>query len=423
MKNMTVFARSDLVAGYEGGFALRELSCSVAEGEFVGLIGPNGAGKSTLLKVLGGLIVPTRGEARLFERPVAAYSRRELARLVGGVMQEQFVPFDFRVEETVLLGRTAHLGRFEHEGPEDFAAVEQAMRLSSLEQLRGRKLSQLSGGELQRVLLAQALAQQPKVLLLDEPTSHLDLLHQLELMEILVDLNRTQGLTLIIALHDLNLASRYCNRLMALKEGRLLFSGAPAEVVTRPRLVELYGVDAEVRTNPVTGRPEVLMGAARPAWNLPSASPKRVHVFCGGGSAAQLLFELARAGFDLSAGPVNLGDSDYQMALELGAEVAPEQPFSPLGEKSLAQAEALAQKADACVLAAMPFGWGNLAVLELVERLQRQGKVVVLAGDFSDKDFTEARRATQLLEALKRAGALSSAAPGEVVRLIEGLLR
>lgn len=413
---------SAISTSYATGFELENISLSLEQGAFVGLIGPNGAGKSTLLKTIGGLLNPKSGAISILEKPLTSYSRRQLAQVLAGVMQEHQLPFDFSVEETVLMGRNPYLDRLQREGPADFAAAQQAMRLANVQSMSERKLSELSGGERQRVMLARALAQGPKVLLLDEPTSHLDLLHQLELMEILRDLNHTQGLTLLVALHELNLAARYCDTLLALKGGRLLCSGPPAEVLTPERLVELFGVSVDVRQSRRTGRPEVLMGSARPALHYEATGAgRRLHVFCGGGSAAPFLSELSRQGFELSIGPVNLGDSDHQLARELGAEVAVEQPFSPLGDGVLAEATRLAVAAELLILAATPISQGNLASLKLARQLQQAHKPLILWGNFAGCDFTGTGEAEALLTDLEEAGALRAESLPDLLSLLATL--
>ncbi len=244
--------------GYGERAVLRDLSLALAPGEFVGLLGPNGSGKSTLLRLIGGALRPAAGEVRLAGRPVWRWSRRAFARRVATVAQAPVLPEGFTVAEFVLLGRTPHLPAFGSEGPADYAAARAALVAAGALDLAERRLGELSGGERQRVALARALAQEPELLLLDEPTAHLDLGYQQELLATLRRLNREAGLTVLAVLHDVNLAAATCPRLALLHGGRLVADG-PAEGVITPGLLELaYGYEAQVIPHPQTGHPVVL---------------------------------------------------------------------------------------------------------------------------------------------------------------------
>ncbi|HEX5504184.1 MAG TPA: ABC transporter ATP-binding protein [Thermomicrobiales bacterium] len=246
--------------GYGARPVLRDLSLRVARGEFVGLIGPNGAGKSTLLRVVCGALKPAAGELDFDGAPLARLARRALARRVAVLPQSPVLPDAFTVAELVLLGRTPHLGLLQPEGRADFAAARRALVAAGCLDLAARRLGELSGGERQRAALARALAQEPELLLLDEPTAHLDLGHQQELLATLARLNREAGLTVLAVFHDLNLAAACCGRLALLHDGRVLAAGPPAAVVTPPLLKRAYGFEAQVIRHPRTGLPVVLPG-------------------------------------------------------------------------------------------------------------------------------------------------------------------
>lgn len=228
--------------------ALREVSLSLQPGQLLGVLGPNGSGKSTLLKLLAGVLSPSRGTIELEGRSLRAFRPRELARKLAFVPQKVELPFPFRCRELVMMGRYARM-----RGPLDEAehqeAVLRALRSTGTEALAERRFGELSGGEAQRVRIAQALAQEGQIMLLDEPTSHLDVAHQLELMELLLRLAR-EGQTVVVSLHDLNLAALYCQRLALLQGGSLLAEGTPAEVLTEARLEQAYGVRLQVEPGP-----------------------------------------------------------------------------------------------------------------------------------------------------------------------------
>lgn len=242
--------------------ALHELSLEVPSASFLAVLGPNGAGKSTLVRALTGVVNPAGGTVLLGEDPLQRLSAEHLARTIAVVPQDLWLPFDYTVLEVVLMGRSPHLGPLGLEGPRDVAIAREALRHLDLHELEARPLRTLSGGERQRVLLARALAQDAPILLLDEPTAHLDIAHQAAALSLLSALHR-DGRTVVAVLHDLNLASTCCPRLVLLRNGRLLADGAPEQVLTGPLLREAYGAGVVLTTHPQTGRPAILPAAPR----------------------------------------------------------------------------------------------------------------------------------------------------------------
>ncbi|MDQ7842885.1 MAG: heme ABC transporter ATP-binding protein [Armatimonadota bacterium] len=261
----------DLVCRYGDIPALDQVSLTVVAGEFVGIVGPNGSGKTTLLRAVMGMVRPVRGTVFLDGAEVRRLSARQIARTVALVPQRPHHGFGFTALEIVLMGRAPHLGALDREGPADLAAARRAMEQTQTWHLRHRPVDELSGGEQQRILLARALTQTPQVLLLDEPTAHLDLHHQVAMMRLVRELHRG-GLTVVAALHDLNLASMFCDRLVLLHEGRVVSVGSPEEVLTADRLRSVYGAEVMVCRHPATGRPLVL--ALVPQGDLPVAENK-----------------------------------------------------------------------------------------------------------------------------------------------------
>jgi iron complex transport system ATP-binding protein len=237
----------------DGRDILRGVTFSVGPGELVGLIGPNGAGKSTLLKVIGGLWSGAKGEINLFEKPLARYSPRELARLIAQVPQATALDFPFTVQQVVMMGRNPYLGRFQLETGQDRRVAEESMRRTQILDLAGRLVHTLSGGERQRVLIARALTQQPRLLLLDEPTANLDVQHQLRILNLVRGLVREDGLGAVAAVHDLELAARFCDRLVLLHQGTVLAEGSPQDVLTSDHLWAAYGVTLRPYPDPITG--------------------------------------------------------------------------------------------------------------------------------------------------------------------------
>jgi iron complex transport system ATP-binding protein len=258
MPDSAVAARN-LVCGYDGREVLHGLSLAVARGELVGVLGPNGSGKSTLLRAITGVLPLTSGEVELLGQPLRRLRRRDIARRVGVVPQGGRTVFEFTVREIVAMGRTPHVGRLQGETPHDRAAIEAALMRTDCTALAGRLVSELSGGEAQRAIIARALAQEPELLLLDEPTAFLDLSHQIEVFELLRRLNRAEGLTVVCISHDLNLASLYCDRLVLLRDGTVADEGRPSDVITAQRIREVYGASVLVDDDTPSGRPRITL--------------------------------------------------------------------------------------------------------------------------------------------------------------------
>jgi ABC-type cobalamin/Fe3+-siderophores transport system ATPase subunit len=236
-----------------GARALEDVSVAVPRGAIVGLIGPNGSGKTTLVRLLNGTLKPSRGSVSLDDVPLSTLSRRDLARRVAVVPQETHVTFDFSALEIVLMGRYAHLGAFALEGPDDMAIARRALAATGTEPLAARQFATLSGGEKQRVVIAGALAQSSDILLLDEPTTALDVGFQFEIASLLARLNRDHGTTMVVSTHDLNLAAMLCTELVLMKAGRVVARGATRSVLTSENVRQLYGVEADVTFHPRAG--------------------------------------------------------------------------------------------------------------------------------------------------------------------------
>jgi iron complex transport system ATP-binding protein len=233
-------------AYHRGARALDDVSVTAPRGAIVGLIGPNGSGKTTLVRLLNGTLHPARGSVSLDGVRLSTLSRRDLARRIAVVPQETQVTFDFTALEIVLMGRYAHLGAFALEGPNDITIARQALAATGTDALASRQFATLSGGEKQRVVIAGALAQSSDVLLLDEPTTALDVGFQLEITSLLARLNRDRGMTMVVSTHDLNLAAMLCTELVLMRAGRVLANGPTRRVLTAENIRRLYGVEADV---------------------------------------------------------------------------------------------------------------------------------------------------------------------------------
>jgi iron complex transport system ATP-binding protein len=243
---------------YGARAVLRDVDLAVAPGEVVGVIGPNGSGKTTLVRILAGVVQPASGVVSLRGMPLRAYGRRELARRLAVVPQDPVLDFPFTALEVVLMGRAPHLPPLGFPRMHDLAVARTAMARLDVASLEDRPLDRVSGGERQRVLLARALAQDADVLVLDEPTTHLDLRHQAGIHDVVRDLVRARAVGVVSVLHDLNLAALFCDRLVLLAGGAVACAGRPADVLTADVLTAAYGTDVWVGVNPLTGGPIVL---------------------------------------------------------------------------------------------------------------------------------------------------------------------
>jgi iron complex transport system ATP-binding protein len=242
---------------YRDNWVLQEVSFRVERGEFIGVIGPNGSGKTTLLKVLYGLLLPQKGDVFFELAPLKKMDRRDIAKRIAVVAQETHLLFPFSVMETVLMGRSPYLGTLMFEREKDLEIARKAMAWTEVLPFSERSMDELSGGERKRVFIARALAQESEVILLDEPTASLDIRHQADFLDLILTLNREKGLTIIMASHDINIASEFCDRLILLQEGMIYKVGVPPEVVTQENIERVYGCGVWVDQNPLSGMPRI----------------------------------------------------------------------------------------------------------------------------------------------------------------------
>lgn len=384
-----VFKIHDVECSYGSHQALRGVSFDITPGSFLGIVGPNAAGKSTLLKTIAATLRPTQGVVYFQGKDLNEISRRDLARRVAVVPQETEVHFPFTVLEVVLMGRHPHLERFNRESEEDFEIVRKAMKSANCWHLKDRNVLELSGGERQKVILARALAQEPQIILLDEPVAHLDLSAQLEVLNLLKEMNTSYGVTVIGILHDLNLAAQFSKQLIILNQGKIFKAGTPEEVLTTENIKEVYNTDVLVIKHPLTGAPQIVILPSTGECRVSSSLP-RVHLICGGGVGGALMGHLSRMGCHVSAGVVNIQDTDWEVGRALGIEVVEEKPFSPISAQSYEANLKLALNADAVFLLETPFGRGNILNIQVLEPLLGFGKpcYLVAPDHLPERDYT-----------------------------------
>jgi iron complex transport system ATP-binding protein len=389
---------------YESTKILENMQFSVKTGTFLGILGPNGSGKTTLLKSISRVLKPRKGLILLDDLDVYKMKSRELAKHMAVVPQSSNIAFSFTALDIVLMGRTPHLSRLESESTKDLAIARKAMEYTKTWAFAKRPVTELSGGEKQRVIIARALTQEPKILLLDEPTSHLDIGNQLEILDLLKQLCNDKRVLIISVFHDFNLAARYCDSIIMLKQGKIVAAGNVAEILTSETIKNVFEIDVIVNKHPVTSLPYV----------IPISKPKNqqqknlfVHLICGAGTGSTLMKILTDEGYSVTAGVLNTLDTDYDTAHLLGIPVAGEAPFSTITDRAHAANLEMINKSNVVIITSIPFGHGNVRNLEAAKVALERGIPTFIINEvpIADRDFTNGK-AKKLFTELHRMGAV-----------------
>ena len=409
----------DVDAYYGSVKILDGIDFSASHGELLGVIGPNGSGKTTLLRTISRILKPKVGTILLEGRDVQGMKDKEFSRNFAAVPQDTTINFDFSALDIVLMGRNPHLGRLELEGEKDIEIARRCMELTNCWHLAERPITELSGGERQLVIIARALTQEPKVLLLDEPTSHLDINYQIEIMELLKRLTSEEKLIVVAVIHDLNLAAQYCDRLALLHEGKIVSLGTQAQVLTAENIKNTFGADVIIKKHALTDHCFVSPVPSLLKRQNKNEAELTIHLICGGGEGASLMHELCERGYRVTAGVVNMLDTDQEVAKLLNIPVVTEAPFSPITEEAFQAHLALIDKANVVVLCNTPFGYGNLKNLEVAERALERNKPLLVfdATRIEERDFTNGE-ATKRFITLKDKGAIMVKSQEEVLKLL-----
>jgi iron complex transport system ATP-binding protein len=248
-----------LRGGYHKQDIIRDITLEISKGDFLGVIGPNGSGKTTLLRLMSRALKPSAGKIMLSGEDISSLDLKRFCCQVAFVSQDALINFSFSVFEIVLMGRIPHLKRLQAESKKDLMSAEQALIMTDTLHLKDKMINELSSGERQRVLIARALAQEPVLLFLDEPTAHLDIGHQIQILDLLRRLNRQNNLTIVMVLHDLNLAAEFCDRIVLMDEGKVFDEGSPEQVLTYQNIEKVYKTIVVVNKNPISLKPYVLL--------------------------------------------------------------------------------------------------------------------------------------------------------------------
>lgn len=383
---------SNFSAGYHGKPVVHNINLNVCEGEIIGLLGPNGAGKTTLFRSITGLCAPITGGGSLFGYDIKNIKSHERAKLAAVIPQELEISVPFTVQEIVAIGRTASISRWTSLTKHDKSIIERAMAYTDLTDMKHRPFTELSGGEKQRAIVAMALAQQPRIILMDEATSHLDINHRLEIMRIIERLNTEDHVTVLMISHDINLTAEFSNRLLLMDKGKIISDGPAAKVLTEEILRRVYHCHVEVRRN--TSNSSVTVVPAHRLTKGVSGAGIHIHVICGGGCGEETIRRLCLCDYTITCGVLNQQDSDAEIAEALGIKTILEKPFSPISKTAFESAKQMISAADAVVVCGIPFGTGNVINLDLAEYAMSLGTKVFIMDKTSERDYTPRKEAT-----------------------------
>ncbi len=361
----SILKAENLTVGYDKKSVVSGIDIDALKGQVICLLGPNGAGKSTILRTLSGLLAPVSGTVEICGADISERNSRERAKNLSVVLTAQNVPSLLTAFEVAAMGRTPYtdfLGRLTDEDREIVAA---ALETTGAADLSDRYFSQLSDGEKQKVMIARALAQEPRLIILDEPTSHLDIKHKIEVMRVINRLSNEKGITCILSLHDIDLALKCCRTVMLVSGGKIAACGSPEEVAAEGTINKLYGISG-ASYNELSGSVEL-------------KAPERNDVFllCGAGSGRGLMRSLVRSGKGVLAGVLHQGDSDYEAAMGICGKVVSEKAFQPISAEKAAEAYKLLSECEYVVDSGFPVGEINSANAELLKKAALSGKNVL----------------------------------------------
>lgn len=365
MQEKYYFTTEKMTVGYDGKPLIGDVEIALRKGEILTLIGPNGAGKSTILKSIARQLALIAGTVSLDGKDLKSLSGAELSKRMAVVMTQRLRSELMTCEDVVATGRYPYTGRFGILSAEDHAVVESAMELVRVTEIRDLDFDRISDGQRQRVMLARAICQEPEILILDEPTSYLDVRHKLEFLSILQKLCREKQLTVILSLHELELAEKISDRILCVNGSAVERIGSPEEVMTQGYITHLYGIQ--------TGSYDE--ASADMELAAPEGSPK-VFVIAGAGSGCSTYRRLQRAGVPFAAGILYENDLDWPVAKALAAETVSESPFEPVSQAKLEQAKKILEKCDRVICCREKFGSLESFQEELLRYAQEIGRTI-----------------------------------------------
>jgi len=391
---------------YKSTKALENITAKFESGSFVGLLGPNGSGKTTLLKCLSGMLKPKVGSIYFDGKSLDIFSGSDLAKNFSIVLTNSIDTPQMEVFDIIATARHPWTGWLGSLGSKDIEIINKALEILEIKDFVTKRFNELSDGQKQKVLIARALAQEAKVLLLDEPVAHLDIKHQIEVLGLIKRITKEKNLITIGALHDVNLASLFCDSAILLSEGRIISIGPIDNVLTDENIKRAFNITTIVKRHPITDSLYVVPICTS---ELKSVQPRAltVHIICGGGTGALLMRTLLEHGYKVSAGVLNVLDTDYEVACTLGIPVVSDAPFSSITEEAHKANLNKIDDANVVILTDTPFGRGNLRNLGAAMMALEKGKtVIVVEGKpIQERDFTGGY-AQASYEELRRKGAI-----------------
>ncbi|MEM1588122.1 MAG: ABC transporter ATP-binding protein [Candidatus Bathyarchaeia archaeon] len=406
---------------YKSTKVLENVTAKIEGGSFVGLLGPNGSGKTTLLKCLSGILKPKIGLIFFDGKSLGIFSGSDLAKNFSIVFTNAIDTPQMEVFDIIATARYPWTGWLGSLSLRDINIINEALEILEIKDFVARRFNELSDGQKQKVLIARALAQEAKVLLLDEPAAHLDIKHQIEVLNIIKKITKERNLITISALHDINLAAFFCDSIILLNKGKIISIGSAESVLTSENIEKVFNIKVIVKKHPITGSPYIIPICSS---KLKTVQPKNitVHVICGGGTGAPLMKMLLEYGCKVTAGVLNVLDTDYEEACMLGVEIISEAPFSPITSNSYNANLRKMCEADVVVLTNVPFGYGNLKNLEACITALKKGVTVVVVEETSieERDFTEGK-AKALYNELKKEGAIIVKNYAQILHIIKSV--
>ena len=365
-----VMETQDLAVGYGSKTVVADISQRMLKGQFISLLGPNGTGKTTILRSLARLLSPLKGEIYLNDQTLWRLKSKELAKNLAVVLTERLSPGLITAFEFAAMGRYPYTDLLGRLSEEDVQKVEQALQLVNAGDISDRYFNELSDGERQKVLLARALAQEPEVIILDEPTLHLDLRHRIEVITILHRFCREKGITVVVSMHDLDIALKCSEIVILVKDGKIISCGLPEEIINKETIARLYDLKS--------ARFDSCLGTLELKSNNDGAS---IFVVAGAGSGTNVYRLLSKHGFNIITGVIHENDIDCHVARSIGATVIGEKSFKKISNSRLRQSFALLEKAEHVIDSGFPIGSSNRRNLQLVLKALEQGKRVYTLRD------------------------------------------
>ncbi|MBS5822961.1 MAG: ABC transporter ATP-binding protein [Clostridium argentinense] len=359
----------NLFAGYGKKVVVENVNISSIKGQVVCFLGPNGAGKTTILRTLSGLLDPVKGEVYIKEEKISNINKKDLSKQLAVVLTKKFEDGLMTCYEVVSMGRYPHTGFFGRLSQEDNEKVFEALKTVNAENLAERYFDELSDGEKQKILVARALVQEPEVIILDEPTTHLDIRHRLELVDILKKLSKEKGIAVILSLHEIDIAIKSCDKVILVKDNKVLAYGVPEDVVNENIIKKLYGIQDASFNN--------LLGSIE----LSNKLKPQVFVIGGSGYGAPIYRALTKQGIGVATGIIHENDIDYEIARTIGIHIQSERPFEAINDISLAKCSSIIDKMDIVIDSGYPIGEINRKNSDLIYYALNKGKKVLTLRD------------------------------------------